>query len=85
VDTLQTLNENIINLGDTLMSAGVGGNMVKMTRLNIGKEEVALNYTRDQVDLVDQVEAQNMNQEGADNQKDNKAAEILHNLDKENH
>jgi predicted amino acid-binding ACT domain protein len=85
VDTLHTLNENIVNLGDTLMRDGLSGNMVKMTSLDIGQEEVALKATRDQVDQADQEDAQNKNQEEADSQKDNKVAETLQDLDKENH
>lgn len=47
VDILHTLNENIFNLGDSLMRDGVGGYMVKLTSLNIGKEEDVLNVVRD--------------------------------------
>lgn len=59
--------------------------MVKLTNLNTSKEETALNAAKDQVDYQDQEEAQNMNQEGVDSQKDNDAVETLQELDKENH
>ena len=77
LDTLHTLNEKIVNLGDSLMKANFGRDKMQKTRMDTRQEEVAQKESRDQVNQVDQVDAQNKNQEGADNQKDNKATETL--------
>ena len=81
VDTLHTLNENIVNLGDSLMKANFGGEMMQKTKMDTGQEEFSQKEASDQ---VNQVDAQNKNKEGGDNQKDNKATETLQNLYKDN-
>ena len=60
IATLHTLNKNIVSLGDSLMKASLGGDMMEKTSLEIGQAENDLKDTRDQVD------AQNTDQEGAD-------------------
>ena len=76
VDTLHTLNENIVNLGDYLTTTGLGGETVQKTKLDIGREE-DLKEPSDQVNQVDQMDTLNKNKEGMVCQKDNDAAKIL--------
>ena len=47
VDTLHTLNENIVNLGDSLMRAGLGGDTVQKTGMDFGQVEFSQTEARD--------------------------------------
>lgn len=50
IATLNTLNENIISLGDSLISAGFGGDKMEKKKLDIGQAEDDPNDTKDQVE-----------------------------------
>ena len=50
IDTLHTLNKNIVNLGDSLMRVNLGRDMTEKTSLDIGQDEDVLKVSRDQVD-----------------------------------
>ena len=50
IATLHTQNENIVNLEDSLMRAGLGGDMMEKASLDIGQAEDGLKETKDQVD-----------------------------------
>ncbi len=47
MDTLHTLNKNTVNLGDSLMRVGLGGDTVQKTMMDSGQEEVARKESRD--------------------------------------
>ena len=54
IATLSTLNENIVSLGESLMSARFGRDMMEKASLDIGQTEDALKETRDQADIQKQ-------------------------------
>ena len=84
VDTLHTLNENIVNLGDYLTTTGLVGDAEQNTVQGINRDEL-------QKEASDQVNQRNLmndltrTQEGEVNQKDNDAAETLQAMDKDDH
>ena len=78
MDTLHTLNENIVNLGDSLMRARFGRNMMEKASMDIGQTEHDLKET------TDLVGTQNKDQEGVDKRKVDESIETLQDLDKEN-
>ena len=51
IATLNTLNENINSLGESLMRVGFGRKMMEKTSLDIGKVEDDLKETRDSMDV----------------------------------
>ena len=78
IATLNTLNQNINSLGESLMNARFGGEKEEKARLDFGQAEEELKETRDLANV------QNQDQVGADNWKANEAAETLQVLDREN-
>ena len=47
IATLHTLNENIVTLGDSLMRAKIGGDMMEKANLDIGHAKDNLKESRD--------------------------------------
>ena len=78
IATLNTLNENINSLGESLMSTGFGEEMMEKASLDIGQAEDDLKESRDLADV------QYQDQESTDNWKANEATETLQVLVREN-
>ena len=51
IATLNTLNENINSLGESLMNVGFGGEQMEKASLDFGQAEDELKETRDLVDV----------------------------------
>ena len=84
VDTLHTLNENIVNLGDYLTTTGLVGDAEQNTEQGINREEFQKEPS-DQVNQGNQMHTPTRIQEDMASQKDNDAAETLQAMDKDGH